>query len=249
MALGPAVPEMARSLGFNQPLDLIPQARDWRLPVEPSLAYAHYRFQPRSGDKGAPVERRLVPFNSFRRDKKIAAQCAIGQNLVAATPLQMAMVAQAVANQGVLRRPYLVAGLGDPRDRSTYEPWAPPTGKAVMSRATAARLRSVMARVMTQGTGRSAPKIVVDGRTLPMAGKSGTAETGVAGQEPHAWFVGFAPAKRPRLVVAVVVENGGWGGKVAGPVASAVLQAAFTPAPPAPAQTRTAHNTAPRRKQ
>jgi peptidoglycan glycosyltransferase len=85
-------------------------------------------------------------------------------------------------------------------------------------------LTSMMEHVVTQGTGRGAR---IPG--VRVAGKTGTAET-VRGAAPHAWFTGFAPADKPRIAVAVVLENGGvagnetTGGKAAAPVAAAVMK-------------------------
>jgi penicillin-binding protein A len=84
----------------------------------------------------------------------------------------------------------------------------------------------MMEHVVTSGTGTGAQ---VPGVTV--AGKTGTAETGIPGQDPHAWFSGFAPVTNPKIAVAVIIENGGGtspdttGGKAAAPVAAAVIKA------------------------
>jgi peptidoglycan glycosyltransferase len=96
---------------------------------------------------------------------------------------------------------------------------------ACMAPTTAASLTSMMIDVVDRGTGTAAQ---IDGVTV--AGKTGTAETGVEGEDPHAWFIAFAPATAPRYAVAVIVQNGGdfgseaTGGKLAAPIARAVLQ-------------------------
>ena len=76
-----------------------------------------------------------------------------------------------------------------------------------------------MALAVEEGTGTAARG------EPPVAGKTGTAE--VAGKPPHAWFIGFAPADRPRVAAAVVVEHGGSGGRVAAPIAAKILRAAL----------------------
>ena len=94
-----------------------------------------------------------------------------------------------------------------------------------MTPTTANALRAMMLDVVNEGTGFNAQ---IDG--VEVAGKTGTAQTGVEGQAPHAWFIAFAPANAPKYAVAVIVENGGdfgseaTGGEVAAPVAKAVLQ-------------------------
>ena len=121
--LGPKVREMAQLFGFNKQTDLLPRMRDISLAAAPSLAYA-WLSEP--GAKGGGL--RL--FNTFKRDKKVAAQCAIGQNLVSATCLQMAMVVQGIANKGLLMPPHLVSAFQDPADGAWRElsPAAGPQG-------------------------------------------------------------------------------------------------------------------------
>jgi peptidoglycan glycosyltransferase len=82
-----------------------------------------------------------------------------------------------------------------------------------------------MVDVVNQGTGVNAQ---ING--VEVAGKTGTAQTGVAGENPHAWFIAFAPANAPKYAVAVIVEHGGnfgneaTGGQVAAPMAKKVLE-------------------------
>lgn len=152
------------------------------------------------------------------------ALTAIGQYDVRVTPMQVAMVSAAIANDGVLMRPYLVDHVRnqDLTSVATTEPVE--LGRAV-SHATALELRQMMIAVVESGTGRAAQ---IPG--VSVAGKTGTAQTG-DGSSPHAWFTAFAPADDPRVAVAVVVEHGGamgdeaTGGTLAAPIARAVLQA------------------------
>ncbi|MBX6371373.1 MAG: serine hydrolase [Acidothermus sp.] len=152
-------------------------------------------------------------------------QSAIGQYDVRATPLQMAMVAAAIANHGLLMRPYLVQQLVNP-NLTILETTKPQSIRQAVSPQVAAELTQMMESVVTSGTGKT---VQIPG--VPIAGKTGTAEN-APGQPPHAWFVAFAPATQPKIAVAVVIENGGGindatGATVAGPVAKAVLQAAL----------------------
>ncbi|HEY0869493.1 MAG TPA: penicillin-binding protein 2 [Acidothermaceae bacterium] len=150
-------------------------------------------------------------------------QSAIGQFDVRATPLQMAMVAAAIANGGVEMKPYLVDQLVGPDLRIVDQTKPAPLRRAVSAQV-AAELTLMMESVVQHGTGTSAqiPGVAV-------AGKTGTAQNAI-GAAPHAWFVAFAPAVQPKIAIAVLVENGGGnsdatGGAIAAPIAKAVIQA------------------------
>jgi len=145
---------------------------------------------------------------------------AFGQERLQVTPLQMAMVASAVANHGLLMRPYLVQRVVAPGGKTIVRT-KPHKLSRVMKPQVAAELNSMMQAVVTGGTGTAAQ---ISG--VPVAGKTGTAETGV-GNIYTAWFIAFAPADHPKVAVAVVVENqpGGFGGKVSAPIAKQVMEA------------------------
>ncbi len=157
-------------------------------------------------------------------DAPQTALSAIGQYDVAATPLQMAMLTAAIANHGTQMAPYSVATVRDRDLKPISEAKPEEIGKPI-SIATADALTAMMVDVVDSGSGQSARISGVD-----VAGKTGTAQTS-DDAAPHAWFVGFAPADDPQIVVAVIVENGGslgseaTGGAVAAPIAKAVLQA------------------------
>ena len=165
------------------------------------------------------------PLSFEGRDPAVALS-AIGQQDVAANPMQMALVAAAIANHGVLMRPRLVSEIRDPSGRviTTFDPeeYSQP-----LTPANAAALTQMMVAVVSGGTGTAAQ---IPGITV--AGKTGTAEHG-DGEAPHAWFTSFAPAEDPQVAVAVIVLDGGslgseaTGGQVAAPIARAVLQAAL----------------------
>lgn len=152
------------------------------------------------------------------------AQAGIGQRDVATTPLQMALVAATVANEGLVPRPRLVQRILDPTGGIVRTFPSEDIGRAFSSR-TAATVTDMMVAVVAEGTGTAAQM----GNVL-VAGKTGTAQT-VEGASPHAWFIAFAPAYDPQLAVAVLVENGGslgseaTGGAVAAPIARQVFQA------------------------
>lgn len=142
----------------------------------------------------------------------------IGQERLLVTPLQMASVAATIANRGVRMRPRLVVEVRD-RDGRLVERIRPDKVRRVMSQESAGELAEMMRTVVDEGTGRAASLL---GERV--AGKTGTAE--VSGELPNqAWFVGFAPAERPRYAIAVTVERtAGQGGTVAAPIAAKVLR-------------------------
>lgn len=133
------------------------------------------------------------------------APVAIGQGALQLTPLAVAMLTAAVANDGVLPEPTLDAAA---RPALRARPF---TFEA------AGRVKAMMRTVVRAGTGRAC-----DVPGLDVCGKTGTAETGRGGRD-HAWFTCFAPERTPRLVVTVVVEEGGFGAAAALPVARGVL--------------------------
>jgi peptidoglycan glycosyltransferase len=144
---------------------------------------------------------------------------AIGQERLNVTPLQMAEVAAAVANEGELMEPRLWSKVIDPDGRE--EKLDPQRQSRVMSEDTAATLNDMMQSVVAEGTGTAAALSGID-----VAGKTGTAEIDIEGGVNQAWFIGFAPADDPEIAVAATVERtSGFGGTVAGPIAKAVMEA------------------------
>ena len=166
-------------------------------------------------------------------DPPAAAQSAIGQRDVRVTPLQMAMVAGAVGNDGVLMQPRIVERVQqfDGRVVREFEPEPLSAGGAsngqAVSPAVADDLQQMMRGVVSDGSGRAA---AISG--VEVAGKTGTAQVG-EGRNPTVWFVGFAPVDNPTVAVAVVVPDGGQlgaeatGGVVAAPIARDVMEAAL----------------------
>ncbi len=152
------------------------------------------------------------------------AQSGIGQFEVAATPLQMAMVAGGIANGGDVMRPYIVKTLRAPNLR-VLEETEPERLSQAMSSANAAQLSSMMVSTVESGTATSARIPGVD-----VGGKTGTAQS-TADRPPYAWFVSMAPADDPKVAVAVVVESSSTarseiaGGRLSGPIARSVMEA------------------------
>jgi peptidoglycan glycosyltransferase len=146
------------------------------------------------------------------------ANAAYGQAETFVTPLQMALVAATVANDGELMRPRLVTAMTGKNGMRTIGPQS--MGR-VLSAADARAINEAMVQAVEGPLGRRFTSgATVSGVTV--AGKSGTAELGGSG-EPHSWFIGFAPAENPEVVIAVLVEQAGRGGEVAAPIAGQLM--------------------------
>lgn len=142
------------------------------------------------------------------------AMSAIGQFEVAATPLQMAVLAGAIANNGTVMEPYVVQEIRNSNQRVVASQ-SPTVRGSAMTMDNAALLQEMMVHVVQSGTGTQAQ---IPGLTV--GGKTGTAET-MPGSASHSWFAGFAAQKRVAVAVYLATESGG----TATPVARAVLEA------------------------
>lgn len=147
------------------------------------------------------------------------AATAIGQGNLLVSPLHMAMVAAAIANEGVIMAPYLVDHLSRPDLKAIALTEAKPKALGTFtSTETAKLLTEMMVSAVKSGTGKRAGI-----KGISVAGKTGTAQNEEEGQD-HAWFIGFAPAEDPQIAVAVVVEYAGkGGGEVAAPMARDIM--------------------------
>ncbi len=147
-----------------------------------------------------------------------SARIAIGQENLQVTPLQMAMVAGAVANGGRMMRPYLVRR-AITRDGVVVKQQHPEEIDSVASAYVASEVGRMMQNVVSEGTGTRSGLAGLSG-----AGKTGTAETGDPNRN-QAWFIGYAPAGNPEVAVAVVIEDtSGTGGTEAAPIAGEVMR-------------------------
>jgi len=186
-----------RRFGFNQkpPIDL---------PGDELTASGVYNNRGRLLDDEDPVD---------------IGRVAIGQERLQVTPLQMAMVASAVANGGSLMKPHFADRFVRPDGRLASR-YRQEEAAQVMSRSTADRLTDMMGQVVKEGTGTQAALEGID-----VAGKTGTAEV-QNGASNQAWFIAFAPKDDPKVAIAVTVERTqGQGGTVAAPIAKQVMQA------------------------
>jgi penicillin-binding protein A len=162
------------------------------------------------------------PAGSFQQNQPLFAFAGIGQGDVFTTPLELALIGAGVANGGVIMKPHVMAEITD-AEGSAVRSFDDEAWKTAVSPGTAQTVNTLMTQVVDAGTGRSA---ALPGVTV--AGKTGTAQA--PGGPPHTWFVGFAPAEDPQVVVAVLVERGGsaggdaTGGRVAAPRARQMLE-------------------------
>jgi penicillin-binding protein A len=197
--LGPEVIlDYARRFGFygDPPVDLPSGERS------PSGLYQDGKLLPRSQESRADPGR-----------------LAFGQERMIVTPLQMAMVAGAIANRGVVMEPYLTDRVLEP-DGSLLVRMKPDEQRRAVKTEVADQIAAMMEGVVSGGTGTAAQ---ISG--VRVAGKTGTAETGRAGRNT-AWFIAFAPVDNPRVAIAVVLQNqSGTGGEVAAPIAKQVMEA------------------------
>jgi penicillin-binding protein A len=143
----------------------------------------------------------------------------IGQDKLEVTPLQMAEVAAAVANHGRLMVPHLTRRIVDSEGR-TVQAIGPQLQSTVMKASTSASVTTMMEAVVNEGTGTTAQ---IPG--VQVAGKTGTAETQIGTAINNVWFIAFAPAKDPRVAIAVTLKGvPGQGASFAAPVARAVME-------------------------
>jgi peptidoglycan glycosyltransferase len=203
--LGPlTVLDYARRFGFysDPPLETPSNER------APSGLYDHGRlFRPHDPNQVDP------------------GRLAFGQERMQVTPIQMAMVAAGIANGGIVMRPYAVEKVTAPGG-STVSRTQPHELSRAVSAQTAAQLTQMMQLVVQSGTGTAAQ---IPG--VSVAGKTGTAETGVAGLNTTS-FIAFAPADAPKVAVAVILENQhGVGGHTAAPIAKTILEALLRSGP------------------
>jgi peptidoglycan glycosyltransferase len=190
---GDALADAARGWGWEQ---VIP----FDLPIEPS---------------------RVSVTPGFLDGRVATAETAFGQGELLATPLQMALVAAGVANEGEIMRPYLVLELTAPNS-DTLRTTRPAVWKRGADPEAARQTAAMMVNAVEFG---GLGNAYVPGLTI--GGKTGTAETGSG--DPHAWFIGFAglPGEAPRYAVAVIIETGGGGGQVALPIGRDLLVSAM----------------------
>ncbi len=144
------------------------------------------------------------------------AQSAIGQASLLVTPLHMALMASGFANSGDIMKPYLVQKVISPKG-IVLESARPAKWRSAMDPSLAAVIDAYMEQVVKSGTGTAASV-----KGVRVTGKTGTAENS-SGQD-HAWFIGSAQLPKRKIAFAIIVENGGSGGRTAAPIARQIIQ-------------------------
>ena len=151
----------------------------------------------------------------------LLAASAYGQGQVLASPFHMALITAGIANRGVMMTPYIVDRVLGPKQKVIYQaqpkPWLKPLTKAEANKITGAMVTAVK-------VGTAAPGALSN---VQVAAKTGSAQPG-GNVQTHAWYIAFAPADKPQIAVAVLVENGGAGGEASAPIAKKMIQEALT---------------------
>jgi cell division protein FtsI/penicillin-binding protein 2 len=153
------------------------------------------------------------------------AQTGIGQSSILATPMQMALATSTIANDGKMMQPKLVNQVVD-KDGNVVKTIDSKVYKQVLSPSNAAIVKDYMKNLVDSKVNTSWGYF--EGTNA--AGKTGTADYNLANGEsakPHSWFIGFAPANDPKIAVAVIVENGGYGASAAAPIAGKLIRQAL----------------------
>ncbi|MBS4969827.1 MAG: penicillin-binding protein 2, partial [Lachnospiraceae bacterium] len=148
-------------------------------------------------------------------------QTSIGQGNTLVTPMEMALITAAVANDGVMMKPYFVDRI-EAYDGTQVKEYSSERLSEVMSSSEADQLTKLMLGVVENGTASSLNDLGYN-----IAGKTGSAEHGDMTEDTHSWFAGFSNAEDPDLVVVVIAEAAGGGSAVATPIARQVFQAYY----------------------
>lgn len=169
---------------------------------------------------GLTIDHSRFP-NYKSNEKGNIAQSAIGQAEVLATPMEMALVAGTVANDGIMMQPMMVKEILSSKGKSLKKIEPKQLGE-VMTKDNAKIMKDLMKGVVSEGTGVNA---AISGITV--CGKTGTADhKGDASKQtaPHSWFISFAPYENPQIAIAVIVEEGGVGGGIAAQITRELIK-------------------------
>ena len=148
-------------------------------------------------------------------------QASIGQGTTQMTPLQLNMITCAIANGGMLMKPYLLERV-ETSEKTVVKQFSPSSYKRLMSEEEAQIMTGLMEEVVKSGTGTK-----LSGLSYTAAGKTGSAEYNQVKTDSHAWFTGFAPVEEPQVCVTIIIEGAGSGGDYAVPIAKRILDACF----------------------
>ncbi len=148
-------------------------------------------------------------------------QIAIGQGTTGMTPVHLNMITNAIANDGVLMKPYVIDFVENSMG-SVVKQFSPSSEKRLISSEEAAALKGLMRGVVEEGTASR-----LKGLSYTAAGKTGSAEYNTVKGDSHAWFTGFAPVEDPKISVTIIIEGAGSGGDFAVPIAKRIFDAYF----------------------
>lgn len=173
-------------------------------------------------DFDLPLETSTWNYTREGFDKTALASAGIGHDDILVTPLQMCMIASAIANDGVMMKPHLVKSI-DSSDGKNILTNNPEVLSESCSKENANIIRDMMINVVNNGTGTEAYV-----RGYQVAGKTGTAQFNITEGTNNAWFVGFAPADDPKIAISVVIPNvSKYGGEIAAPIAGELIRYAL----------------------
>ncbi|MDE6389183.1 MAG: penicillin-binding protein 2 [Lachnospiraceae bacterium] len=148
-------------------------------------------------------------------------QAAIGQGTTQITPLHLNMITCAIANKGILMKPYMVECVKN-NEGNVIKQFESDTYRKLMSEEEASTLTGLMQEVVNSGTGTK-----LSGLSYTAAGKTGSAEFNSVKTDSHAWFTGFAPVEDPEVCVTIIIEGAGSGGDYAVPIAKRIFDEYF----------------------
>ena len=201
-----------------------------------------FGFGEPTGLEGVLEEGGLVPDPTWKADNVgeiwwvgDTINLSIGQGYLLVTPLQVARMIAAVANGGTLYRPYIIERIGPAGDAGPEQATQPQAvGTLPISPEHLAVIQKALLGVTTRSIGTVPHRFA--GLSIPVAGKTGTAEVGGPDTIPHSWFAAYAPADKPQIAIVALVENAGEGATVAAPLVRQVVEAYYglplSPLPP-----------------
>jgi len=168
-----------------------------------------------------PVGKSVFQYKEMSKTDMAAA--GMGQGKILMTPLHMALVSSAIANNGIMMKPSLVSRI-ETQNGTVLKKHKPEELYRVMDQDIAMKINEMMQEVVNNGTGKNASI-----KGIKVAGKTGTAENELTSRQKgkeHAWFIGFAPADDPKIAIAVILEySGSTGGSAAAPIARELISA------------------------
>jgi penicillin-binding protein 2 len=191
-----------------------------------------YGFGEKTGLEGVLEESGIAPDPSWKVNTigepwwvGDTVNIAIGQGYLLVTPLQVARMMAAVANGGTLYRPYIIDRIGPGGELAEQVTQPEIVGQLPVSPENLLSIQEALYGVTTSPIGTAPHRFA--GLSIPVAGKTGTAEVGGPDTAPHSWFASYAPANAPEIAMVVIVENAGEGASVAAPLTRQVVEAYY----------------------